>query len=77
MYTTPIIYPLSTVSGVWRILILINPMTPVVEIFRLGFFGTANLNPIWLCYTAGFTMITLFLGLAIFNRVEASFMDTI
>ncbi len=77
MYATPVIYPLSTVSGVWRTLIMANPMTPVVEVFKLGFLGTSDLNPIWLLYTAGFTLITLFIGLALFNRVEASFMDTV
>jgi lipopolysaccharide transport system permease protein len=77
MYITPIVYPLSSVSGIWRTLILINPMTAVIEIFRLGFLGVANINPIWLCYTAGFTLITLLIGLALFNKVEASFMDTV
>ena len=77
MYATPVIYPISTVTGIWRTLIMVNPMTPVVEVFKLGFLGTSDLNPIWLLYTAGFTLITLFIGLALFNRVEASFMDTV
>lgn len=77
MYATPVIYPLSTVSGIWRTLLLINPMTPVVEIFRHGFLGSGNLSPIWLCYTAGFAIVTLFFGLVLFNRVESSFMDTV
>jgi len=77
MYATPVIYPLSTVKGIWHSLILLNPMTPVVEVFRLGFMGASSLNPIWLCYTAGFTLITLFIGLSLFNHVEAGFMDTV
>ena len=77
MYATPVVYPLSTVTGIWRTLILLNPMTPVVEIFRLGFLGTADINPFWLFYTAGFSLITIFIGLALFNKVEASFMDTV
>ncbi|MRS04043.1 ABC transporter permease, partial [bacterium] len=55
MYATPVIYPISTVKGIWRTLIMINPMTPVVEVFKLGFLGVSDLNPIWLLYTAGFT----------------------
>lgn len=77
MYATPVIYPLSTVTGIWRTLIIANPMTPVVEVFKLGFLGISDLNPVWLWYTAGFTVVTLFIGLALFNRVEASFMDTV
>ena len=77
MYATPVVYPLSTVSGIWRTLILLNPMTPVIEIFRLGFLGVSDINPIWLCYTGAFTLIILFIGLSLFNKVEASFMDTV
>jgi len=77
MYTTPVIYPLSTVTGIWRYLILANPMTPVVELFRQAFLGTSSIDPAWLYYTAGFTVLVLFVGLLMFNRVEASFMDTV
>ena len=34
MYATPVIYPLSSIEGGWRWLILANPMTPIVEVFR-------------------------------------------
>ena len=77
MYATPIIYPLSTVSGIWRTAILLNPMTPVIEVFRRGFFGVSDLNPIWLIYTSIFTLVVLFIGLILFNRIESSFMDTV
>lgn len=77
MYATPVIYPISTVTGVWRKLIMANPMTPIVEVFRLGFLGTSSLDPIWLLYSAGFTIVVLFIGLMLFNHTEASFMDTV
>lgn len=77
MYATPVIYPLTTVQGAWRWLILANPMTAVVEIFRLGFLGTSSVAPLSLVYSAGFTIVVIFIGLLIFNRVEASFMDTV
>ena len=77
MYATPIIYPLSTVKGIWRWMILANPMTAVVETFRLGFLGVGTINPLWLCYSTLLMLIMLFLGLLLFNHVEASFMDTV
>ncbi|MFH2101990.1 MAG: ABC transporter permease [Chloroflexota bacterium] len=77
MYATPVIYPLSTVQGIWRGLILINPMTPVVEIFRLAFLGTSSLSPFYLLYSAVFMLVVLLIGVLIFNRVEATFMDTV
>lgn len=77
MYATPVIYPISTVTGIWQKLIMANPMTAIVEVFRLGFLGTSSLDPIWLLYSAGFTLVVLFIGLLLFNHTEASFMDTV
>ncbi len=77
MYASPVIYPISTVKGIWRWLILANPMTPVIETFRLAFLGTSSLDPIYLLYSVGFTLLVLFIGVLVFTRVEASFMDTV
>jgi lipopolysaccharide transport system permease protein len=77
MYATPVIYPLSSLQGGWRWLILANPMTPIVEIFRLGFLGTSALNPLWLLYSAGFAVVTFLAGALVFNHVENTFMDTV
>jgi lipopolysaccharide transport system permease protein len=77
MYATPVIYPLSTAKGIWRWAILANPMTPVVEIFRLAFLGISSLPPMYLIYSIVFALIVMLLGVLIFNRVETTFMDTV
>lgn len=77
MYGTPIIYPLSSIEGQWRWIILANPMTPVVEVFRLAFLGTSSLNPIYLFYSLAFVLVVFIAGILIFNHVETSFMDTV
>ncbi len=77
MYTTPVIYPLSTLEGVWRWVILANPMTSIVEVFRLAFLGVSDINPAWLLYSAAFTMVVFLAGALIFNHVETTFMDTV
>jgi lipopolysaccharide transport system permease protein len=77
MYATPVIYPLSSIQGPWRMLILINPMTPIVEVFRLAFLGTSAINPIWLIYSACSAIIVFIAGVLIFNHVENTFMDTV
>jgi lipopolysaccharide transport system permease protein len=77
MYGTPIIYPLSSIEGAWRWAILANPMTPIVEVFRLAFLGTSSLSPIYLIYSAVFVIIVMFVGTMIFNHVENTFMDTV
>lgn len=77
MYATPIIYPLSIVPENWRWLLLINPITPVVEMFRLGFLGESAVNPATIIYSIGFTVVTLLIGVLAFNHVENTFMDTV
>lgn len=77
MYATPVIYPLSSVQGVWRWLLMANPMTGVIEVFRLGFLGTSSLEPIYLLYSAAFMMVILLAGILVFHHVETTFMDTV
>jgi lipopolysaccharide transport system permease protein len=77
MYATPVIYPISSLQGNWQWLVIANPMTPVVEVFRLAFLGVSGLSPMYLLYSIGCTAVTLLIGVLIFNRVEATFMDTV
>jgi len=77
MYGTPVIYPLSTIPDTWKWFILANPMTPIIETFRLGFLGTGTFSWGHLGYSFIFMVIMLFLGTLLFNRVEKTFMDTV
>jgi len=77
MYATPVVYPLSTVSGAFRWLILANPMTPIVESFRFAFLGAGTVDGWHLLYSAAFMLAVLLIGILIFNQVERTFMDTV
>jgi lipopolysaccharide transport system permease protein len=77
MYATPVIYPLSFVEGKLRAVILANPITPLVEIFRYSMLGVGTFDAWHLGYSVAFTFITLFIGVLIFNKVEKSFMDVV
>lgn len=77
MYATPVIYPLSTMGAKYRWVIVANPMTAIVETFRYSFFGAGTFSWGYLGYTAGFTFVLIWLGMAVFNRVERTFMDTV
>jgi lipopolysaccharide transport system permease protein len=77
MYATPVIYPLSTIQDKWRWVIMANPMTPIVEVFRRSFLGVSALDPIWLWYSAAFSVIVFLAGALIFSHVENTFMDTV
>lgn len=78
MYATPVIFPLSSITGGrLRLVLLVNPMTPIIETFRLGFLGQGVLHWGWLGYSAGFAVVSLLVGVVAFNRVERTFMDTV
>ncbi len=77
MYATPVIYPSSSIPEQYRMLIMANPLTPIVETFRFAFLGAGTLNIPGLLYSLVLTLILLAAGILLFNRVEATFMDTV
>jgi lipopolysaccharide transport system permease protein len=78
MYITPIIYPLSFFqNSSYRWIILLNPLTPVVESFRWTLFGRGSVDIWQLTYSIVFMIIVLLFGMLIFNKVERNFMDTV
>jgi len=77
MYATPVIYPLSSLGGNFRLMVLLNPMTAIVETFRYSFLGCGSFNWNYIIYSVVCTIIIFFIGVLLFNRVERSFMDTV
>lgn len=78
MYVTPIGYPLSKLEGSkYKILLDVNPVTPLAEAFRYALFGHGTFTAGTLLYSFAFMMIALFFGVIMFNKVEKSFMDTV
>jgi len=77
MYATPVIYPLSSISEKYKWLILANPMSSIVETFRYGFLGSGTFSWAYLGYSLAVTLVILFIGTVIFNKVQKSFTDTV
>ncbi len=78
MYATPIVYALSIVGpSLTRTIMLVNPVTMPVEIFRYAFLGKGTIEPIYVITSIVFTIVVLIVGILIFNRVEKTFMDTV
>jgi lipopolysaccharide transport system permease protein len=78
MYATPVVYPLSTItSEKLRFWITLNPLTPLVEAFRYSILGVGSFDTASFVYSIGFMVVTLFIGLLIFSKVEKTFMDTV
>lgn len=77
LFISPVIYPLSIVPGKFKLLLLINPLTPVIEFCRYAFLGSGYHNFIYLLYCAIFTVGILLAGIIFFNRRDGRIMDVI
>jgi len=76
-YITPVIYPLSAMSPKYQALIRLNPLTSVVEAFRFAYLGSGSVDLLQLGYSFAIMVVAIAVGAVIFNRVEATFMDTV
>lgn len=76
MYATPVIYPMSSIPAKYRLLIEANPMSAIIESFRAIYLGGA-VPWAQLGISACVTGFLLLLGIAVFNKVEKTFMDTV
>jgi lipopolysaccharide transport system permease protein len=77
MYATPIIYPVSSIPERFQPLIQANPLTSIVEAFRYAYLGAGTVNLLNLLYSAGCMVVVLVIGILLFNRIEATFMDSV
>ena len=77
MYTTTVIYPLSSAPEKYKTLISLNPMTGIIEAFRYAFLGQGQISINTLGYSTVFTIVVMVLGVLIFNKTEKTFVDTV
>ena len=77
MYGTPVAYDMSIIPERYRVVYMLNPMTPVINNFRTAFLGIGSID--WKDYMVSWlvTLVVLFIGVLLFNRVEKTFMDTV
>jgi lipopolysaccharide transport system permease protein len=77
MYATPIIYPVSAMNERFKEIILLNPLTAIVECFRFAFLGVGDFDGSMLIYSIIVILVLLLIGTLVFNKVQKGFMDTI
>lgn len=75
LYATPVIYPLSAIPERWRWLAELNPMSFIVEGFRLGLLGSGTWSWTAAGQSVAVTLVLLLLGLITFTKVERTFVD--
>lgn len=77
MYGSAIIFPVSSLSSKLANILMLNPIVPIVETFRYSFTGNGTFSIFYLLISFAVTIVVLFIGIMIFNRIEKTFMDTI
>ena len=77
MYTTTVIYPLSAAPIKYKLLISLNPMTGIIEAFRYSILGKGEFTTSSILYSTLITILTLFIGMIVFNKTEKTFLDTV
>jgi len=77
MYATPIVYPVSMLPEDKRWLILLNPMSSFIEFFKFSVFGEGYVTILGMTYSVVMTVLLLFFGVMVFNKVEKGFIDTV
>ncbi|HLG17595.1 MAG TPA: ABC transporter permease [Blastocatellia bacterium] len=75
-FVTPIIYPSSLVPEEWRWLMVLNPLTGIIEGFRASLFGRPfDLQAIG--FSAVFSVVMFLYALHTFRRLERSFAELV
>lgn len=77
MFLAPVVFPLSSISGKFKIIVSLNPMTFPIELFRFIFFGTGEFSISNIIYMIAITGLIFLFGVTAFNKYEKSFVDTI
>ena len=82
MYGSPIAYDMYSFGvfapgSKWHFLYMLNPVTPIVNIFRYAYLGIGEIE--WLYYGISWitTIVLATFGIMLFSRVEKTFMDTV
>lgn len=80
-YCSPVAYDMFSMnalsSGVIYYIYMLNPTTPIINVFRYAFLGCGEID--WLFYGISWvtTLLVAFIGIRLFSKVEKTFMDTV
>lgn len=77
MYATPIVYPMSQAPDRMKWLLSVNPMAPIIELFRYVFLGSGSVSVLATAAGVITTSVLLMIGVKLFNNAEKTFVDTI
>ena len=76
MFLSPVFYPAESLSGKWRGLLMINPLTGILQGFRASLFG-GEFDLKAIAASQILTIFLLFVSLFVFKIMEDDFADLI
>jgi lipopolysaccharide transport system permease protein len=80
MFATPIIYPTSMMPQQYRLIFALNPMTGIIEAYRVALLGKVNgaqFNWVSLGFSAAIIITILVFAAYNFRRMERTFADLV
>jgi len=77
MYASCVAYPLSSVPENFRWIFALNPMVFIIEAFRFAFMGQGTVYLWQICASMVVSIVVVFFGLALFNKMERTCVDMI
>jgi lipopolysaccharide transport system permease protein len=76
MFLSPVFYPAESLSGKWRVLLMLNPLTGILQGFRAALFG-GEFDQTTIAVSLILTIFLLFFSLFVFKTMEDDFADLI
>lgn len=77
MYASPVVYTFSQIPEKYLSFYLLNPMAPIITVWRHAILGTKGIQGIYWGISWLITVAVLFTGIILFSRIERTFMDTV
>lgn len=77
MYASSVVIPISSMTPKVKFVMLLNPLTSIIEAFKYLFLGSGYYNVSWILYSIGFMFLLSIFSVIIFSKTEKSFMDTV
>ena len=77
MFASPIIYPLSLLPLKWQWILALNPLTGIIQNFRIALFGNQSFEWKSLTVSAVITVLVLVYSTFSFRRMERHFADIV
>ena len=75
MYVSPIIYPLSEVPEKLKWVMMLNPLSFIVESYRVMFLGKGSISIELAIASVVITISISFIGIILYNKIQKTYID--